>query len=172
MRAWRSGPTEGVIVSHQPNAYVVTASARLAAPPERVYSVIADYHHGHPRILPKQFTGLTVEKGGVGEGTVIRVSMRVFGRRFEFRGFVTEPEPGRVLVERNVGDGESVTSFTVDPGSTAKQAVVTIATELKRRPGLLGAIDRFFTARTLRAMYGQELSLLEAAAIPTPLGRQ
>jgi hypothetical protein len=76
-----------------------------------VYSVIADYHHGHPRILPKQFTGLSVEKGGVGEGTVIRFSMRVFGRRFEFRGFVSEPEPGRVLVERNVGENESVTSF-------------------------------------------------------------
>ena len=74
------------MVSHQANAYVVTVSARLAAPPERVYSVIADYQHSHPRILPKQFTGLTVEKGGVGEGTVIRVSMRVFGRRFEFRG--------------------------------------------------------------------------------------
>ena len=98
-------------MSHQSNAYVVTTTARLAAPPDRVYAVIADYDHGHPRILPKQFTGLTVEQGGVGEGTVIRVSMRVFGRRFEFRGFVTEPEPGRVLVERNVGENESVSSF-------------------------------------------------------------
>jgi hypothetical protein len=159
-------------VSHQADSYVVTVSARLAAPSERVYSVIADYHRGHPRILPKQFTGLTVEKGGVGEGTVIRVSMRVFGRRFEFRGFVTEPEPGRVLVERNVGENESVTSFTVDPGATAQQAVVTIATELRRKPGLLGAIERFFTTRTLRAMYGQELSLLEAAAIMRPVANE
>jgi len=159
-------------VSHQSNAYVVTTTARLAAPPDRVYAVIADYDHGHPRILPKQFTGLTVEQGGVGEGTVIRVSMRVFGRRFEFRGFVTEPEPGRVLVERNVGESESVTSFTVDPGSTATQAVVTIATELRCRPGLLGAIERFFTSRTLRAIYGQELSLLEAVAIPTAVAEK
>src|ERR1700736_626465 len=123
------------------SAYVVSVSARLAAPPDRVYSIIADYLHGHPRILPKQFTGLTVEKGGISEGTVMRVSMHVFGRRFEFRGFVTEPEPGRVLVERNVGENESVTSFTVDPGATAKQAVVTIATELRRKPGLLGSIE-------------------------------
>ena len=100
---------------------------------------------------------------------MIRFSMPVFGRRFEFRGFVTEPEPGRVLVERNVGNNESVTSFTVDPGSTAKQAGVTIATELKRSRGVLGAIEQFFTTRTLRALYRQELSLLEAAAIPTPV---
>ena len=51
-------------------------------------------------------------------------------------------------------------------GSIEEGSVVTIATELRRRPGLLGAIERFFTTRTLRAMYGQELSLLEAAATP------
>ena len=151
------------------NAYVVTASATIAAPPARVYRIIADYRNGHPRILPKQFTGLTVEAGGVGSGTVICVSMRVFGRRFQFRGFVTEPEPGRVLVERNVGRTESVTSFIVDGGSTQEQAEVTIATELAAKPGLLGAIERFLTTKTLRTIYRQELELLDAAARePTP----
>jgi hypothetical protein len=32
-----------------PTPYVVTASADMDAPPGRVYSIIADYHHGHPR---------------------------------------------------------------------------------------------------------------------------
>jgi hypothetical protein len=36
-------------------------------------------------------------------------------------------------------------------------------------PGVLGAIERFFITRTLRAMCGQELSLLEVAAMPTPV---
>jgi hypothetical protein len=41
--------------------------------------------------LPGEFIRLTVESGCVGNGTVTRVSMRVFGRRLEFRGFVTQP---------------------------------------------------------------------------------
>jgi hypothetical protein len=31
-----------------------------------VYDTIADYHIGHPRILPRHFSGLTVEEGGIG----------------------------------------------------------------------------------------------------------
>ncbi len=49
--------------------YTVVASADMDAPPDRVYAIIADYHNGHPHILPKQFRNLTVEKGGVGAGT-------------------------------------------------------------------------------------------------------
>jgi hypothetical protein len=93
--------------------YVVSATARLKAPPRRVYDTIADYHTGHPRILPKQFRNLTVEQGGVGAGTVIRFQVRVFGRTDTFRAEVTEPEPGRILVEKNILGSDSVTTFIV-----------------------------------------------------------
>jgi hypothetical protein len=85
--------------------YTVTTSARVGAPTSRVYGILADYHHGHPRILPTAFTGLTVETGGVGAGTTTRVRMRVFGRSLEFRAVVTEPEPGHVLAETHHGFG-------------------------------------------------------------------
>jgi hypothetical protein len=39
----------------QPQTYTVTGSARIEADPARVYGIIADYHHGHPSIVPKQF---------------------------------------------------------------------------------------------------------------------
>ena len=39
-------------------------SADIVAPPQRVYGIVADYHSGHRRILPKQFHGMVVENGG------------------------------------------------------------------------------------------------------------
>ena len=42
----------------------VTASARIAAAPTRVYEVLADYRQRHRHILPKRFSDLTVERGG------------------------------------------------------------------------------------------------------------
>ena len=143
---------------------VVTATARLKAPPRRVYDTIANYHTGHPRILPKQFSGLTVERGGIGAGTVIRFQMRVLGRTYSYRAEVSEPEPGRVLVERNVLGNDAVSTFIVEPGSNANEAVTTIRTEMTVRRGWVGAIERWLTGRVLRPIYEKELRLLEAAA--------
>jgi hypothetical protein len=144
--------------------HVITAKARLNAPPRRVYDTIANYQTGHPRILPKQFSGLTVERGGIGEGTVIRFQVRVLGRSYNYRAEITEPEPGRVLVERNVLGNDAVSTFIVEPGSHANEAVTTIRTEMTVRRGWAGAIELYLTRRLLRPMYDEELRLLEAAA--------
>jgi hypothetical protein len=124
---------------------------------------------GFLRHGPKQFRNLTVDQGGVGAGTVIRFQVKVFGRTDTFRAEITEPEPGRVLVETNILGSESVTTFIVDPGAHPSEAVVTITTELKARAGWAGAIEKFLTERVLGPMYAEELRLLEAAAAD-PLG--
>ena len=144
-------------------AQQITASALIPASPEDLYAIIADYQHGHPQILPKPpFVSLDVEQGGVGAGTVIRVQMRVLGQLQTFRAIVTEPEPGRVLVETN--DTGYVTSFTVEPRADGQQAYVTITTERAGRPGILGALERWFIARLLRPVYVRELGQLAAVA--------
>jgi hypothetical protein len=143
--------------------YIVSATARLNASPRRVYDTIANYHTGHPRILPKQFTDLIVERGGIGAGTVIRFQMRVLGRTQTFRAEITEPEPGRVLVERYVLGNDAVTTFLVQPGAQENEAVATIHTAMTLRRGWAGAIERFLTTRLLRPIYAEELRLLEAA---------
>ena len=97
-------------------SYTVEASAHIDAPPEHVYGIIADYHVGHPSILPKAFKNFVVEKGGTGAGTIIRFEVHAFRTVTRFRAIVTEPEPGRVLVETNVEPTESPTTFTVAPG--------------------------------------------------------
>src|SRR5204863_2277113 len=83
--------------------YSVSGSLRIAAPPARLYGIISDYRNGHPHILPKQFSNLRVESGsGVGAGTTIRFEVTMMGRTDRNKAIVSEPEPGRVLVETNL----------------------------------------------------------------------
>lgn len=85
------------------------AAAAMDAPAEIVYNILADYQVGHPAILPEPyFTGLSVEQGGRGAGTVIITRMKVMGAERTFRMAVTEPQPGCVLVE---SDGTTTTTL-------------------------------------------------------------
>ena len=142
--------------------YHVRAEGLVNAPTGRVYDLIADYRHGHPRIMPRPpFVSLDVEEGGIGAGTVIRCRMRAFGRIRTFRAAITEPEPGRVLCETDMETG-TVTSFTVEQIDSRTR--VTIATEFESREGLLGRIERFLVARWLPAVYLREIEQMGAVA--------
>jgi Polyketide cyclase / dehydrase and lipid transport len=137
-------------------------SADIAAPPQRVYGIVADYHSGHPRILPKQFHGMVVENGGIGDGTIVRFQVTLFARTQTLRARVTEPEPGRVLVEAY--QNGTVTTFTADPLHDGRATRMTITTVMPSRGGVLGAIERFVVPRVLRPIYADELTRLDAAA--------
>lgn len=140
----------------------VSASAVIPAPAEKVYGIIANYRNGHPHILPKPyFVSLEVVEGGMGAGTVIDFSLKLLGRTQAFRATVSEPEPGRVLVETN--DTGSVTSFTVDPqpGATCR---VTIVTKTTVPDGIGGKIEGWLTNRLLQPIYEKELAQLAAFA--------
>ena len=144
--------------------HIVSASATIPARRERVYSLIANYNDGHPRILPRQFTSLVVEQGGVGAGTIIRFQMSVFGRKQTFRAAISEPDPGRVLVETDLDANGAVTTFTVNPGAAPADSHVTISTELPVRSGVRGKIERTLTALLLRPLYVKELENLARVA--------
>ena len=119
------------------------ATKVIQAPPEKVYAVLANYSQSHPAILPKQvFSDLVVEQGGVGAGTVVRVTMAAPGAKQELHVTVSEPEPGRVLVESGSG---MITTFTVDPKDGGKSSQVTISTEATPSPGLQGWIEKLVT---------------------------
>jgi hypothetical protein len=148
----------------KPEKHVISASAIIPARRERVYSLIANYHDGHPRIIPKQFSNLTVEQGGVGAGTIIRFQMSILGRKQTFRAAITEPEPGRVLVETDLDSSGAVTTFTVDPGTAPADSLVTISTELPVRSGFLGRVERVLATLLLRPIYLKELQNLARVA--------
>lgn len=153
----------------------IVASAPVAAPAARAYALIADYTDGHRRIVPpRAFTWLRAESGGAGAGTRIAFEMRVLGSSTVARAVISEPEPGRVLVETDV-NGRLETTFTVEPRGPSA-CTVTIRTLIQPRPGIAGWIERAVTRRVLPALYREELQRLAEHAEgrrvhdPVPLG--
>ena len=138
----------------------------LDARPEDVYATIADYHKGHPSILPKKnLYDLQVEQGGYGAGTIIRFKARILGGEQSFHHRVSEPEPGRVLVEQDIEPGQNVTTtFTVTPLKDGKKSQVEICTTLNASPGLRGLVERLLVPLANPPIYRKELKLLEAVA--------
>jgi hypothetical protein len=150
--------------ANKPDLHIVSASATIPARRERVYALLSNYNDGHPRILPKQFSSLVVEQGGVGAGTIIRFQMSVFGKKQTYRAAITEPEPGRVLVETDLDANGAITTFTINPGGAPADSRVTISTELPVRGGFLGKIEKTLITILLRPMYVKELENLARVA--------
>jgi polyketide cyclase/dehydrase/lipid transport protein len=142
------------------------ALASFPAEPARVYSLLADYNSGHRSILPpKYFKKLEVTAGGVGAGTRTRVEMRMLGRTFHFEQAITEPEPGRVLVETDP-TGSSTTRFVVDAIESGSGTRVLIETRFQtEHEGLRGRIERWITASALRRIYREQLARIAAHTI-------
>jgi hypothetical protein len=148
----------------------IAASKLIQAPAGQLYAIIADYRDGHPHILPRPpFVSLEVEEGGTGAGTVINFQMRLMGRLQSTRAAITEPEPGRVLVE-TVLDQDLVTTFTVDPREGGQHAYVTITTDIAIRDGILGAVQGWLITRMLQPVYERELVQLGAVAAERAVG--
>jgi hypothetical protein len=145
--------------------------ALVPAPPAMVYDLIADYQRSHPEMLPpRYFRNLKVEEGGVGAGTRITFEMTSFGtvRRFEMR--ITEPDPGRVLVETDVVSGVA-TSFRVDPAPGGQGSLVTISTRY-RKSGVAGWVESWLAPRFLRTVFDAQLRLLAEQATRLRPGRR
>jgi hypothetical protein len=137
------------------------ASHVIAARPEAIYAVLSDYRVGHPAILPKPyFTDLIVEKGGQGAGTMIRVYMSVFGRKYSYHQLVSEPKPGRILQETDIETGQ-YSRFTLEPLSE-NQTRVTIFTEIPTSAGFMGIVEKLTTPSFTRRLFKEELRNLEA----------
>jgi Polyketide cyclase / dehydrase and lipid transport len=144
----------------------VKAEAVLDARPEDVYATIADYRKGHPAILPKEnLFDLQAEEGGYGAGSIIRFKSRVLGVEQSFYQRVSEPEPGRVLVEQDIEKGQNfVTTFRVNRVEEGQKSHVEISTILNASPGLKGLVERVVVSMFNPPIYRKELKLLEAVA--------
>jgi uncharacterized protein YndB with AHSA1/START domain len=137
-----------------------TAERTIDAPAERVYGYLADMHQ-HPHFLPPQFSDFQVEEGGVGAGTVTRFAVTAGGRTRNYRMRVSEPEPGRTLVESDA-NSSLVTTFNVDP--EGGKSLVRISTSWDGASGIGGFFERTFAPKAMRKIYLDELDRLNAYA--------
>ena len=137
-----------------------SAERTIDAPAEQVYGYLADMHQ-HQRFLPPQFSDFQVEEGGVGAGTVTRFTMTAGGRTRKYRMRVTEPEPGRTLVESDT-DSSLVTTFNVQP--QGDKSLVRISTSWDGAGGIGGFFERTFAPRAVQRIYLDQLDRLNAYA--------
>ncbi len=140
----------------------VEVTRTINAPAEQVYAVLSDYGVGHPAILPKPyFKDLTVKQGGQGAGTVFTTNMEVMGVRRRYHMTVTEPQPGRMLMEEDAEVGMR-TTFTVEPVGDGRQSRLTIATDARLAAGISGIMERLINPPIMRRIYRQEIANIDA----------
>jgi hypothetical protein len=139
----------------------ISAERLTDAPADVVYRCIADYEHHHRPggFLPPNFSDFTIERGGIGAGTIMSFTVTLGGRSRRMTHEVHEPEPGRVLVE---GGSRERTRFTVDPVGS-DQCRVRIDTIIVAG-GLDGLLTRLFGPELMRPLYDDELARLERRA--------
>jgi uncharacterized protein YndB with AHSA1/START domain len=137
-----------------------SAERTIDAPAGQVYGHLADMSQ-HPRFLPPEFSDFQVEEGGVGAGTVTSFAVTAGGRTRTYRMRVTEPEPGRVLVESDA-NSSLVTTFHVEPRDD--KSLVRISTSWDGASGIGGFFERTFAPKAMRRIYLDELERLNAYA--------
>lgn len=131
----------------------------IPASSEAVYNVIADYHVGHQAILPRPaFREMKVLEGGYGAGTCIHLHTQMWGISNYYDQIVEEPEPGRVLIERDVNTGQ-YTTFTFEPLSDT-QTRVTIESVMPLSKGIRGVLERMSMPAVARNLFKEELQNL------------
>jgi uncharacterized protein YndB with AHSA1/START domain len=138
-----------------------SAERTIDAPAGQVYGYLADMHQ-HPRFLPPAFSDFKVEEGGVGAGTVTSFAVTAGGRTRNYRMRISEPEPGRTLVESDA-NSSLVNTFNVEP--QGDKSLVRISTSWDGAAGIGGFFERTFAPRALRRMFLDELERLNAYAL-------
>jgi Polyketide cyclase / dehydrase and lipid transport len=142
----------------------ISAQRLIDAPAEVLYHCISDYvqHHRPEGFLPPAFSDLEILRGGVGAGTEVRWVINAGGRRRAVSATISEPVPGRRLVETG---SEIETTFMVEP--TSRGTWVRFDTTIDDG-GLQGVLTRLFAARMFVPVYEEELRRLEVYARAHP----
>ena len=138
-----------------------SAERTIDAPAETVYGYLADMHR-HANFLPPQFSDFQVVEGGIGEGSVTTFAVTAGGRTRNYRMRVTEPAPGRTLVESDA-NSSLVTTFSVE--AQDDKSLVRIHTSWDGAGGIGGFFEKTFAPKAMQRIYLDELDRLNAYAL-------
>jgi hypothetical protein len=131
-----------------------SASASMAAPPERVLELLRDYAV-RPELLTDNYSHYRVEAGGSGVGTVVAFHFAAGGRERDYRLRVQE-EDG-VLRERDELSSFVNTWTVAAEGAGSK---VTLEASWDGAGGIGGVFEGLFAPIGLRRIYAQVLARL------------
>jgi len=137
----------------------VTAQAErtIDAPPDRVYTALADYAGVRPRILPENYRDYEVRAGGSGAGTTVHWTLQATRKRSrDCLVSVSEPTEGQ-LVETDA-NSTMVTTWTVRPAGTG--SAVSVRTTWRGAGGIGGFFERTFAPAGLRRIHDATLTRL------------
>jgi len=137
-----------------------SAEASINARSELVLTILRDYDGHHRAILPRAFSNVVIEAGGIGAGTVTRFDLRLGGQTRQTRTRIEEPAPG--VIREHVIGRDMVTTFTVTPD--VDHSRVRIETLWQPTAGVVGMLERLMAPRMLRRLYREELVKLDAYA--------
>ncbi|MFD7537029.1 SRPBCC family protein [Streptomyces sp. NPDC059819] len=137
-----------------------TTERIVAADPETVFDMLADYKDGRPKLLPEHFSEYEVREGGDGEGTLVHWKLQATSKRVrDCLLEVTEPTDGQ-LVERD-RNSSMVTTWTVTPAGEGRSKVV-VSTVWNGAGGIGGFFERTFAPKGLGRIYDAILAKLAA----------
>ncbi|MEU8966977.1 SRPBCC family protein [Streptomyces sp. NPDC048491] len=137
-----------------------TTERIVAADPETVFDILADYKDGRPKLLPEHFSEYEVREGGDGEGTLVHWKLQATSKRVrDCLLEVTEPTDGQ-LVERD-RNSSMVTTWTVTPAGEGRSKVV-VSTVWNGAGGIGGFFERTFAPKGLGRIYDAILAKLAA----------
>ncbi len=134
----------------------VTADRRMAVPAETAFTRIANYDDRRA-FLPDNYSEYTVEEGGTGGGTVVSYRFKAGPRERVYRMRAEEPEPGRMLVERDQ-DSSLVTTWTVT--ADGEGCTVRLETHWEGGSGVGGFFEKLFAPKALVKVHEETLRRL------------
>ena len=138
----------------------VESTRLINAPVQTIYEILADFEDAHVAILPRQyFRAIKLLAGGQGAGTVYQLQMVVSGQTYDYEMHVSEPVPGRELLEVS-SDGAVRTVMRVEPAGANGDSQVTIISDFTSEPGFMGWLQRLFQPAIVRRIYREELDNL------------
>ena len=131
-----------------------TPRASSTRPPPRSTRYWPTTPHTTRESCQHRGSDLRVEAGGIGAGTVFRITLRVVGRRQTLHMKVAEPAPGHVLTETNLDNGV-VTEFKVRERGSQTLTRITSKWETD------SLLDRLLTPLVMRRVFARQLRNLD-----------
>jgi hypothetical protein len=129
----------------------------VAAPPQHVFACIADFATRRPRWLPPNYSDLTVEHGGSGDGTLVRYRLKVGPRERLYHMQIREPEPGQTVLEEDTESSMRI-RWSVTPRGA--ESHVTVTGQWQGAGGIGGFMERMFAPGGFRHMLDDALARL------------